>query len=223
MDKLKDIFFNLTLTCNACGKENEQGYFCKECQDKIEYNLVFCDKCGRSVINKEMFCNSCQGKVLYFEKARSVFRYTSPISDMILAFKYSGKRYYSKIFADALAYTLLKEFSDTELIVNVPMHIKDRRKRGYNQTELICEQLSKITGYKFVNSLLVKKRRTPRQATLSREERRKNLLDAFEVVDKKAVKDRVVLIVDDCLTTGATIEVLSHKLKIGRASCRERV
>ncbi len=217
MDKLNDIFFNLKLTCNACGKENREGYFCTECQDKIEYNEVFCDKCGRSVINKEMFCNSCQGKELFYEKARSVFRYTSPISDMILAFKYSGKRYYSKIFSEVLAYHLLKEFTDVDMIICVPMNEKDKRKRGYNQTELLCKELSKISGYRFVNNVFIKEKRTARQATLTKEERRKNLLNAFKLTDKKLVRDKVILIVDDCMTTGATVEILSQKLSMAKA------
>ncbi len=218
MEKINDIFFNLKLTCNACGRENDEGFYCKNCQDKLEYNQVFCDKCGRSVINKEMFCNSCQGKEIFYQKARSVFRYTSPVSDMILSFKYNGKRYLSTVFAQILAFPLLKEFSDTDFIINVPMHSKDRRKRGYNQTELLCKELSKISGYKFINDVFEKVKRTARQATLTKDERRKNLIDAFKLVDKKAVKDKTVLIVDDCMTTGATVEILSQKLIKAKAS-----
>lgn len=215
--KIDDLFFDLKLTCNACGRENKEGYFCSECQKKIEYNDVICNHCGRSVINKESFCNSCQGRDTFFDKARSVFRYLSPVSDMIMGFKYNNKKYFARIFAEVCSYLLLTEFADSDFIINVPMHSKDKRKRGYNQTELLCNEISAKTGYRFINGLFIKQKRTQRQATLSREERIKNLQDAFELSDKKAVKDKVVLIVDDCLTTGATVETLSQKLKKAKA------
>ena len=51
--KINDLFFNLNLTCNACGKENDNGYFCEKCKKELPFNNVICDKCGRSTINKE--------------------------------------------------------------------------------------------------------------------------------------------------------------------------
>ena len=217
MEKLDDIFFNLKLTCNVCGRENGQGYFCKECADKLEYNDTICSHCGRSVINKEERCNSCQNRDTFYVKARSVFRYTSPITELIHGFKYSGKRYLSKIFADISVYLLLKNFADTDFIINVPMHPKDKRKRGYNQTELLAMEISKISGYTFINRLFEKVKRTKRQATLSREERGKNLTQAFKLTDKTIVKGKTVLIIDDCMTTGATVETLAEKLVKAKA------
>ena len=217
MGKINDLFFDLTLTCNACGRENREGYFCDECREKLEYNDIICNHCGRSVINRENFCNSCQGAETYFDKARSVFRYLSPVPEMIRGFKYGNKRYFAEIFADICAYLLVSEFADADFIISVPMHEKDQRKRGYNQTELLCTRLSKKTGYMFVNGLFIKEKRTSRQATLSKEERIKNLQDAFSLTDKKMVKDKVVVIVDDCMTTGTTVTALSEKLKKAKA------
>lgn len=217
MGKLNDLFFDIKLTCNACGRENQEGYFCKDCQEIIQYNNVICNHCGRSVINSEQFCNSCQGRETYFDKARSVFRYESPIAEMLKGFKYSNKRYLAKVFADICSYLIVKDFADLDFIINVPMHVKDKKKRGYNQTELLCNELVLATGYKFEKGLFTKQKRTVKQVTLSREDRLKNLQDAFVLTDKKAVKDKVVLVVDDCMTTGATVEAISQKLKKAKA------
>ena len=136
---------------------------------------------------------------------------------MIMGFKYSNKRYLAEIFAELCAFVLLKEFADSDFIINVPMHPKDKRKRGYNQTELLCKEISKKTGYTFVNGLFSKTKRTLRQATLSKEDRAKNLENAFKLEDKKAVKDKIILIVDDCMTTGATVEAIAKSLKKSKA------
>jgi len=215
--KAKELFFNLKLTCNACGIENKEGLFCKDCKDKLPYNNVFCERCGRSTINKEKACMSCQGQELHFEKARSAFKYLEPISVMIQRLKYRGKRYYSRIFSIILAYYLLTDFADTDVLINVPMHKKDKFIRGYNQTEYLARELSKITGVNYKNNVFKKEIRTPRQATLNKEERKKNLKNAYKILDKNAIKGKVVTIVDDIITTGSTVETLAEKLKKAKA------
>lgn len=210
--KINDIFFNLNLTCNACGKENDKGYFCEKCRKELPFNDVICDKCGRSTINKENRCMSCDDRELHFEKARSVFKYLTPINVMIKRLKYRHKKYLAKIFSPVMAQILLTEFKDTDFIINVPMHKKDKFIRGYNQTEVLATEISKITEIDYKKDIFKKHIRTKRQATLNKEERRKNLKKAFILQDKKLVKGKVITIIDDIMTTGSTIETLAEKL-----------
>ena len=92
------------------------------------------------------------------------------------------------------------------------MHEKDFRNRGYNQSQLLATEVSLRTGVSVFDGV-VKIKRTQRQAKLGRTERLKNLKDAYRVTDKKAVKDKVVVIVDDVSTTCSTAEALAEKLK----------
>ena len=210
--KLDDVFFTLTNTCNICFRENQEGYFCPQCQKDIKYNNVICNKCGRSTINPENFCNSCQNQDAFFEKARSVFLYLEPISLLVQKFKYNGKRYFGRIFAEPLSLVALKEFADADILVNVPMHKKDKFRRGYNQTEILATEISKITGIPFINNVLKKDVRTKRQATLTKQDRKSNLKNVFSFTDKSLVKGKVIILVDDILTTGSTAEIISEKL-----------
>lgn len=210
--KLEEVFFNLKLTCNACGVENKEGFFCEKCAKELPFNEVFCNKCGRSTINKENFCNSCQGQESHFDKARSIFKYQEPINVMIKRLKYNHKKYISQIFSPILSYQILTNFSDTDFIINVPMHKKDKFFRGYNQTEILAKQISKITNIPFKNNIFKKDIRTKRQATLNKEQRKANLKKAFVLTDKKGVKDKIITIIDDIMTTGSTIETLAEKL-----------
>ena len=92
------------------------------------------------------------------------------------------------------------------------MSVKAQKRRGYNQSKILAEKLSQIVNVPVLDCL-EKKKETARQATLNRAERLKNLTDAFSVTDKKAVKDKTIVIVDDVSTTGATAQAIAKKLK----------
>ena len=87
-----------------------------------------------------------------------------------------------------------------------------KRKRGYNQSQVLCEKVSNITKVPVFYGI-EKIKQTERQAKLNREQRLKNLKDAFHVKVRKDIKDKVIVIVDDVSTTGSTGEALASKLK----------
>ena len=89
---------------------------------------------------------------------------------------------------------------------------KAKRRRGYNQSELLAKSLSEKIGVPTLECL-AKVKETKGQVTLRRSERFKNLIEAFRVTDKKAVKGKTVVIVDDVTTTGATAQALAELLK----------
>ena len=92
------------------------------------------------------------------------------------------------------------------------MSVRAEKRRGYNQSKLLAQKLSELIGVDVLDCL-IKTKETERQATLTGEQRRKNLVDAFKVIDKKSVKDKSILIVDDVTTTGATAQIIAQKLK----------
>ncbi len=208
---LKDLFFDLKLTCNACGREIFEGYFCKDCTEKMELNTKFCVKCGRSVLNDAGVCSYCYGNPIHFDKARSVYGYKAPVSGLIKSLKFNGKKYLAEIFGEILSPYVIRDFADADVITCVPMHEKDFKKRGYNQTELIARKTADVTGYSF-DMLVEKFKRTKKQIKLGKKERLNNLKSVFKVIDKKKVFHKRILVIDDVMTTGATAEAISEKL-----------
>jgi ComF family protein len=99
----------------------------------------------------------------------------------------------------------------------VPLYTKRQKKRGYNQSELLSNELSKLIGISVSHNNLIRIKDTITQTNLSFKERQKNLESAFEIKDKKEVKDKNILLIDDVLTTGATADNCAKILKKAKA------
>ncbi len=210
---LKKYLYNPKWRCLACGREIFEDDFCDECLKTLPYNDgVICNHCGRAVVGAENYCSTCKGILVALDKCRSVFVYKSPISGLIKKMKYDNKKYLVDIFAEHLSKIYFKNYFNADGLTFVPMTKKAKRNRGYNQSELLAEKVAEKTGVPVLDCL-IKVKETERQAKLGRVERIKNLIDAFRVADKKAVKDKSIVIVDDVSTTGATAEALAEKLK----------
>lgn len=210
---LKENIFNLKWTCNCCGCEIfNDSYFCSACENSfLNVKVDKCNHCGRRTYEAVLFCDSCTNKNLQFDTARSVYEYCEPINSLIKAFKYDGKKYLAEVFASKMLNVLLSNFSDANLITFVPMTKSREATRGYNQSELLANELSLLTGIE-VKETALKKYETKRQANLSAKERKINLKNSFKVL-KSVVKDKNVLIIDDVLTTGYTADVLAEGFK----------
>ncbi len=210
---LKNMFFNVKWTCNACGNENFNGkYFCNDCLKilpRIEGDK--CEHCGRKTAYPTAYCNSCREKNIHFDEARSIYEYKEPISNLIMSFKYEGNLYLAETFSEDLANIYFERFYNADFITFVPMTKKHYKERGYNQAEILSNELSKVIGVE-VKEVIEKVKETERQATLNAKERKENLRGAFKV-NKKEVENKTVLLIDDVLTTGSTLDVLSEKLK----------
>lgn len=215
---LSKILYNEKWTCNVCGKEIfEEGYFCKECQSKLPLITgSICVHCGRKTIQQEEYCTTCKNTITSVDVGRSAFDYKEPINKLIIKYKNFEYQYLSKIFAEYLSQAYFKNFFTADFITFVPMTKRAFRKRGFNQSKLLAESLAKIINLP-VLEVLQKMKDTKTQKQLSRAERLENLLDAFKVCDRKAVKDKVIVVVDDVTTTGATAEALAQKLKKNNA------
>ncbi len=206
--------FNPEWQCVCCGAENfDGGYFCKDCLKTLSFNdKAICDHCGRKVIESEAYCSTCKEHMTSVDKARSVFNYQQPVSGLIQNLKYKNNRYLAEVFGDYLYVIYLKNYFNADYLCYVPMTKKAERKRGYNQSQLLAKGLSIKTGVP-IGEFIIKAKETERQAKLNRKERLKNLNGAFKVTDKKSVKDKTILIVDDVSTTGSTAQAIAEKLK----------
>lgn len=207
-------FYNPKWRCNGCGKENFDGnFFCADCEKSLPYNnKTVCEHCGRAVKVPSEYCLTCKGVLISVDKARAVFKYEEPISGLIKKAKYANCRYILDYFAEKLSFLYFANYYRAEIVCCVPMSEERLHERKYNQSEILALKVSEKIGVPF-SGCIVKTKETERQAKLTRAERLKNLTDSFKVSDKKAVRGKNVLLVDDVSTTGATAEAVAQKLK----------
>ena len=209
---IKRALFNSGWTCNACGREIFSGYFCEDCLKKIEkIGENKCEHCGRITPYKTGYCDSCVDKNINFDIARSVYCYSQPLSYLIQNFKYDNFKYHAEFFAKEMFDLYNREGFNCDFVTFVPMSEKRLSKRGYNHAKLLAEEFSNLSNLEVIECL-EKTRETENQANLSYQERVKNLQGSFKA-DKRLVKDKSVLLIDDVLTTGSTTDVVSRVLK----------
>lgn len=209
--RLLDIFFPENFTCDICGREIfDGGRFCKTCKPTVIFNDgATCPVCGRRTTVPQI-CMECKRYAPSFDKAVSVFVYDGGVRKLIIGFK-NGKSYLKEYFAD-LMYEKCREFSDADFICYIPMLPAAQRKRGYNQSQLLAAALSKRLGVPVLKDGLKKVKKTEQQKFLSKDDRLLNLTGSMRA-ERKAVKGKTILLVDDVLTTGATAEAATVELK----------
>lgn len=133
------------------------------------------------------------------------------IQKIIHEFKYRDNPLLASYMGDLCGKEILKynALEDIDMIVPVPLHPKRLRKRGYNQSLLLAEGISQLIKKPVNGGNLIRKINNPSQTKNSRFERWKNTKGIFEVIDKSIFEGRHILLVDDVITTGSTLETCS--------------
>lgn len=224
IEKLEAVeeFLFPSFACLCCGKEaifNNKYHICDHCMKKIHFTKdKFCLRCGEIVSGDYDFCITCKSKHYHFDFARSVFAYDKNSAPIILNFKFQSYKDYAKY----LGLLLSDFFSTSDLVASVATFVpisKERLKdRGFNQSEELCKEFCTNTGLIFVDAL-ERDKDLPKQSTLNAEQRSINIKGAFKVKNKKLIKGKEVLLIDDVLTTGATAsECAKELIKAGAAN-----
>jgi ComF family protein len=143
-----------------------------------------------------------------------LFTKESRVQHLIHNLKYKGKKQVGVILGKKFGYSLKQSphFAGVELIVPVPLHFKKERARGYNQSEMFAIGLSESMGIPYLKNGLERKIHSESQTKKSRVERIENVQEVFIVKNAKAMQGKHVLIVDDVLTTGSTLEACAAKI-----------
>lgn len=204
--------------CFICGRENEhpENYICPRCE-QVVYRLkgTLCEKCGAPVPGIAKLCLNCKNNnELYFTKARAVFAYDENTSKPVMGLKYNGKKYLVPFMAKEMK-AVLKEFKEKpDIIIPVPTTAKRLKKRGFNQAELLAYELSEQCGKEMEvqTKLIYRSKEVHTQVNLTRKQRLENLKGAFKLTNNKSLEGKVVLIVDDVFTTGATSNEVARVL-----------
>jgi ComF family protein len=198
--------------------KGENLIICPDCRQAIRpVHPPYCPHCGLPYpagTGEDHPCAPCLKEKWYFAIHRSCALYEGALKEAIHRFKYEGVFTLVRVFGDLLqpAFQILSRDYPADVMVPVPLHIRRLRERGFNQALLIVKELSKRTGIPYAERALKKIKDTPVQITLKRRERRKNLSRAFAVGDEEAIRGKVVVLVDDVYTTGATVNECSRVL-----------
>lgn len=207
--------------CVVC-EEFGPSYLCSSCLSSIEpVPEPYCPVCGHPVSGKQ--CQNCIGRKRSFSAARAAGTYEGALREAIHKFKYSGARMLAKPLAE-LMFEYLSGHADipwrkADFIVPVPIHPARERQRGYNQSYLLAECLSKKTGKPLLADAIIRRRYTQPQVGLPGELRRTNVRGAFAVCGHSNFQGKTILLVDDVSTTCSTVhECSATMLQSGAAS-----
>ncbi len=200
-------------TCVFCGKVSESS-ICDACKDKVFYVCEpRCKKCGKPIRYEEQeYCHDCHKQKSYYEQGKSIWIHKGLVPWSVYQFKYHNRRIFGEFYAREMYRLYEKWIRDCgiELIVPIPLHKKRRRRRGYNQAEIVARYLSQYTGIPMDSRAVARCKYTKPQKALNHQDRKKNVKDVFEVRAGGPVGKRILL-VDDIYTTGSTINEISKE------------
>lgn len=226
LDKLKTTFSNAiypdNCRCIVCEEEIPAGSkycMCEECFKTFPFNNErICVRCGAPIDNEALYCLECQNYTRGFDFARSSLNYTGDVKRLVLGLKFKNNRWIAKYFAEMLYDTYIENALDAEIIIPVPISYKREKQRGFNQSYLIAKPLAEKLGLPLYTDVITKIKDNKQQAKLGLNDRRKNVVGAYEIVAREVVKGKKVLLVDDILTTGSTMSEAARRLKIAGAT-----
>lgn len=203
-------------TCLICGIEIFGGRLCKDCSASVTFNDgAACPVCGRRTPRTEV-CLECKYRRPDYARAVSCFVYRGGGAVLVSLLKH-GKAFVSDWLAEMMCEKIAR-LPRADAIVAVPMTRKEVKRRGYNQSALLASKISRLTDIPFLPDAVRKESDTPEQKGLSRTDREANLKKCFKA-QKSAVRGKAILIVDDVMTTGATLNSLAACIK--RSGARE--
>jgi ComF family protein len=226
--KISAALFNLLFPddCRVCGsplRNLSRIPVCPTCLGAPEPLVAehFCACCRTPFLNPAPLdddgrCGLCRHGMLSFDAAYSFGAYEGVLRELIHLFKYGRVRPLAAPLGQMMVAAIPRD-QTFDLVAPVPLHWRRRLARGFNQSELLARAVARRYGLAPVNALR-RKRSTGVQAGLSHAGRRVNVASAFEASPKAAVAGRRVLLVDDVLTTGATLASCASALK--RAGAR---
>lgn len=210
-DGLLDIMYPRNFTCDICGIDIFNGTnLCDKCRDTITVNNgLTCPVCGRKTPSSRL-CLECKAQPPVYDRAVSPYVYSGGTEILMYKFK-NGEGHIREYFSRAM-YAKCGNFKDADAVCFVPMTRYAVNNRGYNQSELLAAELAKMLKLPLLKNAVAKVKRSKSQKTLTRRERAENLKSCFKA-ERSEVEGKILILVDDVLTTGATADAVSKELK----------
>lgn len=221
---MKKIFhFLLSLLypprCIACKKEcHEKQYVCDACCARITRVTAQCKKCGRPLRVDQTICMRCKNKSFFYDTIVVAYHYEDPVRSLLKTLKYHNRKDIADFLATLLAtHDTALSFLKTQhydYVMPVPMHTAKEKQRGYNQAFLLAERVAHCMAMQLTSDVLVRDRATKPLFDMNKQEREQELLDAFVVTQPEHVKGKRILMIDDIITTGTTLNECAKALKL---------
>lgn len=221
--RLADRFLHVLLpaACLGCGRllpaaGNALG-LCAPCRAALAPAPAdACAVCARPLaayaLPEDYRCGACRRRPPGFDRLLALWSYRPPLDAVVQALKFGRLDYLGRHLAVALAEGLGDRLDGFDRVVPVPLHWRRHLARGYNQAERIARPLAALLGIPYLGALS-RRRATPPQSLLGREQRLANLRRAFRVPRPGRVRALRLLLVDDVATTGATLDAAAAALK----------
>lgn len=192
-----NLIFPRDHICMICKERNVEvkDYICKTCSANLD------------IVDKEIDFDSAYIEKIYFSLSYNRF-----IRDVMKAYKFNGKNYLYRPLGQIMINSFNNMGIDIDKIAYIPMHRKKEAIRGYNQAELLAGYMAKKLDKPLIQDL-VKIKATEGQSHLNKIERINNLRDSFKIKTNKSIRSMKILLVDDIITTGMTMNEASRILK----------
>lgn len=195
--------------CGGCGALG--GWLCPRCVAGIRrLEEPLCRRCGRELESAGAPC-ACSRRLRHLARLRAAAAYEGPLARAVHRFKYRGWRALAPALARLLIARLVVDGVPASYVLAVPLHRARRRRRGYNQSELLAQEVRRALVLRAPPGRLVRTRDTRPQVGLDRPRRRANVDGAFRWEGTNGLREPVLL-VDDVVTTGATLEACAAAL-----------
>ena len=227
LKRVADLLWPRVCAVEGCGRTSDRPdrHLCSTCFAALPFHEAggACRICGALVMaetHHAFVCEDCQNHPPAFELARSAVLYREPADQLIQDFKFRKATWLCADLTDLLEAAVRSKLPvhEIDVVVPVPLSPRRERERGYNQSALLADALARRLNRRFDGTSLVRVRDTEHQARLSGDDRRDNLRDAFAVPDPHYVRGRTVLLVDDVMTTGATLSHCARPLRTAGAA-----
>ena len=201
--------------CLVCGKPNKK-WLCKQCQNFLEPSIPECYGCRK--VNQN-YCThaSCLKEDFVFSKMTVLWKYSQVSKKLLLAFKYQEGRQVGELLTKLVESRLKNinlEKDEHQIILPVPLFLTRKLDRGFNQSEIIAQAVQNILGGELNTKAAKRVINNKKQAKLSRKDRLNNVKDIFKVMPNFfPTKVSKIIVIDDVLSTSATINSLGQTLK----------
>lgn len=215
-DRLKNIqswFF--AANCALCGAAVGAGrQLCSPCEAALPRLGSACQKCAAHLTDAgaAAICGVCQQQPPAYDAVCAAFAYGPPLDRLIQGLKYRRQLHLARALARYLA-EAVGATTTVDVMVPVPLHRSRLRERGYNQSLELARTMARTLQLPVVYRGIARTRRTPPQTGLARADRRKNVRGAFHI-GRDDLRGKRVAIVDDVMTSGATLDALATALRV---------
>jgi ComF family protein len=204
--------------CLACGETVEEpDALCGACWgDMTFFAPPWCASCGLPFphpMGQDAICGDCARGRRAWDRARAVLRYDKSSRPMVLGLKHADHTHLARAFGRWMQRAGAEVLGDADLLVPVPLHWARLFQRRYNQAALLADAVHMAGGPPVAVDCLVRRRRTPSQGRLGPLARERNVRGAFAIRRRPTVSGKRLVIIDDVMTTGATVDECARVLK----------